>query len=138
MSEKNEKMNENIEDTEECKEYIDAINFYEKQMEGYDNYKVHDADLIEEETKNIYTLQIANVNKFNRSDFIYEKLKISHCTEDEKLSIKQICNEFSQQFHIDGDPVGYTNVVTHHIKIIPGSKVVNIRQYRIPHKHREI
>lgn len=66
------------------------------------------------------------------------KLNFAHCGESEIESIHKICKDFPYQFYVEGDNLGNTTVIKHTIKIIPGSKIVNTKQYRIPHTHREI
>lgn len=77
-------------------------------------------------------------NMDDRSKFIFEKLKFAHCEKSEIEFIRGICGDFPYQFYVEGDNLGHTTVIKHTIKIIPGSKIVNVKQYRIPHKHREI
>lgn len=74
----------------------------------------------------------------DRVKFIFAKLKMDHCKGSESELIEKICQEFPYQFYVEGDNLGSTTVIKHHIKLIPDSKVVNIKQYRIPHTHREI
>lgn len=74
----------------------------------------------------------------DRITFIRKKLKTDHCDESECSYIDRICKEFPYQFYVEGDNLGNTTVIKHEIKIIPGSKVINIKQYRIPQSQREI
>lgn len=94
---------------------------------------------------NMWPIPRYNINKLeniksleDRIQFIYKKLKTSHCSEIEMNSVGELCKKFPYQFYVDGDNLGCTSVIKHHIKIIPGSKIINIRQYRIPQTHREI
>lgn len=70
--------------------------------------------------------------------FIYENLNLKECNDDEKRTIKEQCENFPFEVNIQGDPLGYTYVLEHTIDLIPGSKVVNIRQYRIPQTLKRI
>lgn len=82
---------------------------------------------------NFSTNQQSNMKKEReRIEYIYKKLKLQECYEEEKKSVRKICESFLYQFHIDGDILGSTNIVEHTIDLIPGSKPVNVRQYRIP------
>lgn len=74
----------------------------------------------------------------NRTDTIYKQLVLDHCSNEESKFTKSICEEFPYQFYIEDDNLNCTHVLKHHIKIIPGSKIINVRQYRIPHSHRKI
>lgn len=80
--------------------------------------------------------KIKNLN--DRKKFIFDKLKRDHCRDSELEHIKKICEDYSYQFFVEGDNLGCTDVIEHHIKLNPDSKVVNTKQYRIPHSHREI
>ncbi|RYE21911.1 MAG: hypothetical protein EOP45_08990, partial [Sphingobacteriaceae bacterium] len=77
-----------------------------------------------------------NLNE--RIEFIYENLKLQDCNEEEKKTVKEICKAFPYQFHLKGDTLGYTTIMEHTIDLIPGSKPVNVRQYRIPQTLRKI
>lgn len=72
-----------------------------------------------------------------RFEYIISKLKLNHCTEGEKMTVRKICSNFPFQFFVEGDKLGNTSVIEHKIRIIPGSKIINVRQYRIPHQHRK-
>lgn len=90
-------------------------------------------------TKNISSLEdMREYNDELRSKYIYKKLNISHCTEEEKILVEKICDDYSYQFFVEGDMLGATDIIKHHIKLIPGSKVVNIRQYRMPQQLKKV
>lgn len=95
--------------------------------------------------ENWWTIPRYHINKLeniktleDRIQFIYKKLKTSHCLGMEIKSVEEFCRKYPYQFYVDGDNLGCTSVIKHHIKIIPGSKIINIKQYRIPQTHREI
>lgn len=128
-------------------DYANAVNFYEEKFDEFESYKVHTTNSAILNERNTFATHMETPsygydelreNTDNcRSHYIMNKLNIEHCIGEEKAFIKKICKDFPYQFHIDGDMVGTTNVMKHRIKIIPGSKVVNIRQYRIPHTHKK-
>lgn len=90
-------------------------------------------------TKNISSLEdMREYNDELRSIYIYKKLNIVHCTEEEKILVEKICDDYSYQFFVEGDMLGATDIIKHHIKLIPGSKVVNIRQYRMPQQLKKV
>lgn len=70
--------------------------------------------------------------------FIANKLNLDHCTIQERKIIWTIVACFPLQFYVDGDILSSTDVIKHEIKFLPGSNVVNLRQYRIPHTHKQI
>lgn len=122
-------------------EYYVAMNYYEKKIEEYEKFKVN-ALTYDESTKiNVASCSLANtqINEiFPRSKFIFEKLKLDTCSKEERNFIEEICNEFSGQFYIEGDRLGCTTVIKHRINLVPGSKIIHVRQYRVPHKDRDI
>lgn len=73
-----------------------------------------------------------------RSREIFKKLQLKHCSEYEKTHIREICFEFPFQFYMDGDILGHTDIVKHTIRLLPNAKTVHVRQYRIPHVHKQI
>lgn len=131
---------------EEFKEYYEAQSYYNNEFEKRNETKVHDFNVEPNKiNNNIYMIRnYANHSQSNydekiqRSKYIFENLNLKNCNDVEKDSIKQICSEFPYQFNIKGDVLGTTTITKHHVKIIPGSKIVNVRQYRIPHKHKQI
>lgn len=73
-----------------------------------------------------------------RSEEIFKKLQLKHCSEYEKTHIHEICSEYPFQFYMDGDILGHTDIIKHSIRLLPNAKTVNVRQYRIPHIHKQI
>lgn len=70
--------------------------------------------------------------------FIIDKLILDHCTIEQKKIIWTIIASFPLQFYVDGDVLSSTDIIKHEIKLLPGSNVVNLRQYRIPHTQKKI
>lgn len=87
-------------------------------------------------TMNIYHAQ--NKTILDRMKLIFERLRLNQCNDKEKHFVKYICDIFPYQFYVDGDKLGNTTIIKHKIKLLPNSKAINIKQYRIPHTHREI
>lgn len=72
------------------------------------------------------------------ADIIFSKLKLDHCSNSERQSVYKICKEFPYQFYLEGDNLASTDIIKHKIKLIPNSKPVNIRPYRIPESQKKI
>lgn len=68
----------------------------------------------------------------NRSQFIFESLKLTHCKELEKKEMHKLCKNFAGAFYIEGDTLEHTDVIRHKIELKPGTTPINTRQYRIP------
>lgn len=60
----------------------------------------------------------------------------AHWTPEEKASISHIQKEFIDLFHLPGDKLSYTPIKTFELQTLPGSAVVNTRQYRLPEAHK--
>lgn len=134
-------------------EYDEAVKFYSKKFDFYESCKVHCSHYSKNNEKNFAKYGIGSLengvescdafelsgnSENTRSRHNFDKLNLTHCPEYEIKFIRKLCNDFKHQFYVGGDILGATDINKHHIKIIPGSKVINIRQYRIPHKHRSI
>lgn len=74
----------------------------------------------------------------NRAEEVFKKLNLNKCSENEINSVEKICNEFPYQFYINGDILSFTKVAKHHIDLIPNTKPIYVRQYRIPQTHRKV
>lgn len=118
-----------------CTEYLHAVAFYERKFEEIESFKVHSAENMNMGEYNDNGIECSNGS---RSSYIYNKLNLTHCSEPQKDFIKQQCEDFSYQFFVEGDTVGSVSITKHYIKLIPNSKIIHVRQYRIPHRHREI
>lgn len=50
--------------------------------------------------------------------------------------MEKICTQFSSQFYIEGDVLGYTDIATHKLPFHKQSQTINIRPYRLPESHK--
>lgn len=108
------------------KKYLRACAFHSRKIEEKAEMKIHTVMPMSK-------LQSSkNTRNFTRVERIFEKLNLEHCSEKEKKFISQICDDFPHQFYLEGDILGSTDIIKHHIKLIPNSRPVNVRQYRIP------
>lgn len=108
-----------------CRAYFNAMKSFEKQQKEYETYSLHANKVFREENKNA------------RSEIIFDKLRLDHCTELQKTFVKSMCEKYPNQFHLEGDPIGSTEIFKHHIKLLPNAKIVNVKQYRVPQAHRQ-
>lgn len=76
-------------------------------------------------------------NNVSRIRKIIQDIKMEHCSPNDKQFIWTICAAFPNQFYLDGDILGSTDIIRHEINLIPNAKPVNLRQYRIPHSHKQ-
>lgn len=164
FSEENENKKEKNIKNNEFEKYIEAMNYYEKEIEKIEERKVNSGICKEKHSGSVFSHNIGkqyNLSKNEaehladdcfhnsleykqlifqdiRSEMIYKKLNLEGLSESEKETIKNICIEFPFQFYLDGDKLGSTEIIKHEIHLIPNNKIVNIRQYRIPQAHRKI
>jgi len=72
----------------------------------------------------------------SREEKIKDLLRTNHLNSEEKKALINICTEFSDIFHLEGDPLTYTTEIEHEIITKTNSSSVNIRPYRLPEKHK--
>lgn len=122
-------------------------NFEGKYISIYDTSKFETSNPKQKSENKINAIQKMKFNSNKnerekpageRSKDVYSKLTLDHCTEEERENIQKICNDFAMQFYMDGDILGCSNVIQHDIKLLPHAKPTHVRQYRIPHSHREV
>lgn len=77
------------------------------------------------------------INKYERIEFIFEKINTENLNKDEKQFVRKICETFPYQYYLEGDSLSSTDVIKHKITLIPNAKPVNMRQYRIPQTHKK-
>lgn len=104
-------------------------------IKPFENYALNFDDFIRDKE----VIEEYNLNKdiIERITKINQKLKLEHCSPENKLFVYSVISAFPYQFYVEGDVLGSTNIIQHEIKLIPGAKPVNLRQYRIPHSHKK-
>lgn len=113
------------------KEYYDAVKSFKNQLKEYDRYTMLSNQILR-------SLNSNNFSSFpTRHEIIYNDLKLNKCAESEKNFIKDNCMKYPLQFYVDGDPIGATHVLEHHIHLLPNAKIVNLKQYRVPQAHKK-
>jgi hypothetical protein len=58
-----------------------------------------------------------NSNKISRINKIKKLIRTEHMSEEEKQSIIEICEQYSEIFHFEGDHLIFTNAPEHDIKL---------------------
>lgn len=67
-----------------------------------------------------------------RHEIILGALNLSHVNEREKEIVEKIAQEFKFQFYIEGDKLSKSDLAVHQIHLKPGTKIINVRQFRLP------
>lgn len=65
----------------------------------------------------------------DRIDRLIKTLKLDELSELEKESITRVISKYPYQFHLPGDKLGKTSVLTHKINTTD-DKPINVKQYR--------
>ncbi|KYN27439.1 hypothetical protein ALC57_03148 [Trachymyrmex cornetzi] len=97
--------------------------------------------LLVTDRENVLTLRTAcNKNAspiLTRRESIRGQIRTEHLNQEEKKTIEQLCKDFCDIFHLDGDVLTHTAAVEHEINPRIDSAPVNVRQYRLPVKRKE-
>ncbi|KAF0707861.1 Uncharacterized protein FWK35_00028891, partial [Aphis craccivora] len=71
--------------------------------------------LDEAQAKTIFSIQRAD-NRQNRINLLQKTLRLDHANKEERKSVENICNEYADIFHLEGDTISCTDAVQHEIK----------------------
>jgi len=72
----------------------------------------------------------------SREEKIKDLLRINHLNSEEKKALINICTEFNDIFHLEGDSLTYTTKIEHKIITKINSSSVNIRSYCLSEKYK--
>lgn len=86
----------------------------------------------------ILTARTAVSNKIplSRTQQLREALRLDHLNDEERKMVLQICEEYSDAFHLKGEPLAATATVKHEIVTRADSAPANTRPYRLPERHK--
>lgn len=89
--------------------------------------------------QSMVTTSVATVenHEVDRLSEIRKVIATDHLNSEERGSLWKICREFSDVFHLEGDPFPATSAIQHEIRLREGATPVNIRPYRLPYTHRQ-
>lgn len=74
--------------------------------------------------------------KASRVQLLKENLRTEHLNREEKESVEELCVNFSDIFHLEGDSLSCTDAVLHEIITPANIPPINQRPYRLPLKHK--
>jgi len=72
-------------------------------------------------------------NPANRIQKLKESLRVEHMSVEERTAIQDLCKEFADIFHLEGDKISYTNAVHHEIKTSGVTQPIYQKPYRLPY-----
>ena len=76
------------------------------------------------------------VNVADRIKLLGNNLRLEHLNFEEKQSTLRICNEYHDIFHLPNDPLTYTNLLKHEIKVTDPNPIMS-KIYRFPEIHKK-
>lgn len=75
-------------------------------------------------------------NAYLRTKRVLEQIRIAHLNYEEKSQLFEVCEQFSDIFHLPGDLLTYTNEIKHEIKTTT-STPIHVKTYRFPECHKK-
>lgn len=84
---------------------------------------------------NNFNKNINNIDS-NRLDLLRKSLRTEHLNKEERNTLVEICEEYNDIFHLDGDLLTCTNTVTHDIPTISEAPIT-AKTYRYPEIHKQ-
>ena len=77
-----------------------------------------------------------NING-NKIKQLSEIIKTDHLNKEEENNLMELIKEYADLFHLDGEHLSATDVVTHKINTPRCAKPINIRPYRLPWAYQQ-
>lgn len=91
----------------------------------------------EESIKHFIHTNKVTENEQNRIQLLKNLLKTDHMNLEEKVSIEELCSEFSDIFFLEGDKITCTDAVYHEIRTPGTTQPIYQRPYRLPYSQKE-
>ncbi|KAL4153953.1 hypothetical protein QTP88_001786 [Uroleucon formosanum] len=91
--------------------------------------------LDETQAKTIFNIRKTD-NRQNRIDLLQRTLRLDHTNKEERKSVENICNEYADIFHLEGDTISCKDAMQHEIKIPQGALPIHQRPYRLPYSQQ--
>jgi hypothetical protein len=73
----------------------------------------------------------------SRNEFLLTEIEKRNYNKEEMKYLKDLCKEYNDIFHLEGDKLSYTDVIQHQIELKPETKPIFIKQYRLPELQKE-
>lgn len=75
-------------------------------------------------------------NQQSRIKLLQESLRLDHANMEERKSVEDLCYEYSDIFHLEGDIISCTDATEHEIKTPNASQPIHQRPYRLPYSQQ--
>jgi O-acetyl-ADP-ribose deacetylase (regulator of RNase III) len=85
--------------------------------------------------KSIFSARRAE-NRQNRIKLLEKSLRLDHANIEERKSVENICYEYADIFHVEGDTISCTDAIQHEIKTPGVSQPIHQRPYRLPYSQQ--
>lgn len=76
-------------------------------------------------------------NSVSRVKTLFGLLNLSNMNQEERRSIEHICAKYADVFHLPGDKLSTTNIMTHSISLKDNVSPSYTKPYRIPHSLKQ-
>lgn len=73
----------------------------------------------------------------DRLSLFRKLIQTEHLNQEEKESIQDICDQYSDIFYVDGDRFSSTKLFLHEINTPASAQPINERPYRLPFRHKQ-
>ena len=114
---------------------VSILNTTEKETEiSVPHVEVEELPEFKEMPVNVIT---KGETKPNRQEVIRNLLRITHLNREEEKTLVSLCEEYSDIFHLEGEPLSCTSGLAHEIVTQSDTASVNVRPYRLPEKHKQ-
>lgn len=77
-----------------------------------------------------------NTKVSNRINQLRKAFRTDHMSAEEEKMIQDLCNEFTDIFHLEGDQITWTNAVYHEIKTPGVSQPIHQKPYKLPYAQK--
>lgn len=85
--------------------------------------------------KSIFTTLKVN-NQHDRIKLLQRSLRLDHTNAEERKSVENICYDYADIFHLEGDNISCTDAVQHEIKTPEINQPIHQRPYRLPYSQQ--
>ena len=85
--------------------------------------------------KSKMVLNLTNSATSQRIDLLNKLIRTDHLNHEEKQKVLDVCTEYNDLFHLDGDKLTYTKSISHEIKTNSDTPIYT-KSYRYPEIHK--
>uniref|UniRef100_A0A2S2NNZ3 RNA-directed DNA polymerase n=1 Tax=Schizaphis graminum TaxID=13262 RepID=A0A2S2NNZ3_SCHGA len=108
-----------------------SVQLTEEQIKGlkFENFTEVKVQTIQKVTETVGTK--------GRLVTLRDSLDTKHLNIEERESLVSTCEQYSDIFHLEGDPLTCTDAVFHEVNTPGTTQPINERPYRLPHRHKD-